>query len=109
MSQIWNHVTLSESFAKPEVGMGATVLSYTDRHAYTIVEVSKSGKTIKIQEDTATRKDANGMSESQDYEFSRNPKGAIYSARFGKKGWKLMGMTSKVLVGVRDFYYDYSF
>lgn len=29
---------------KPEVGMGITILSWTDRDAATIIEVSKSGK-----------------------------------------------------------------
>jgi len=35
----------------PEVGMGATELMYTDRHPYTIIEVSENKKTIKVQRD----------------------------------------------------------
>jgi hypothetical protein len=49
----------------------------------------------------------NGMSESQDCTFAPNPSGHIVTVRMTKKGWRMSGC--KVLVGVRDSYYDYSF
>lgn len=108
MSQIWNHVDLVEQHATPVVGMGATVLSYTDRNAYTIVAVPSRCRMI-LQRDTATRTDDNGMSESQTYEFSRNPEAPTIVCRFGRKnGWRTPD-GRKVLVGVREQYRDFSF
>lgn len=110
MSQIWNHVNVTEEHATPKVGDGATMLLYTDRHAYTITAVAKSGKSFTMRRDTVKRIDANGMSESQDYEFSPNENGSTETVRMSKKGWRVGGMRgNKVLVGVRDEYYDFSF
>jgi hypothetical protein len=93
--------------------MGVTMVSWTDRHPATIIEVSKSGKKITIQEDISIRTDNNGMSDAQSYTFERDPNGytAEYSLR--KNGrWVLVGSSqdgSSVLVGHRSRYYDYSF
>jgi hypothetical protein len=110
MSQIYNHIRLTEEMAIPAVGMGATYFGYTDRDAYTILSISKSGKGFTMQEDTATRTDTNGMSESQDYTFTPNPRGRVVTVKMTKNGWRVGGMRGhKVAVGVRDSYYDYSF
>ena len=97
----------------PEVGMGATMLSWTDRKAATIIEVSKSGKRITIQPDKSTRTDSNGMSDSQTYTFEPNPKAYTTEYSLRKNGrWVRVGdsMTgSSLLVGLREEYYDYSF
>ena len=63
----------------PYVGMGATLLSWSDRHAGTIVETfTKNGSLyIKVQEDKAIRVDKNGMSESQSYEYMADLNGSI--------------------------------
>ena len=92
----------------PAVGDGATILGWTDRHPATVIEVSPSGKTIRIQEDDAERTDSNGMSEIQSYKFKANPKGAIHEVRLTKKGWKIV-KGSRVLVGHREKYHDFSF
>lgn len=91
----------------PEVGMGATELCWTDRHAYTVVAVSPSGKTITLQADTATRVDNNGMSECQNYEFSRDPNGQLVTARLTKKGWACKGR--RFSLDSRSEYHDFSF
>jgi hypothetical protein len=81
-----------EDEIKPVVGMGITVVWYSDRKAGTIIEVSKSGKSAKFQYDEANRLDTRGMDECQNYEYSRNPKGAIHSifkARDGSGRWKV--------------------
>jgi hypothetical protein len=100
--------------AKPEVGMGATIIYFSDRTAATIVEVSENGKTIKVQADKAIRTDSNGQSDSQDYRYERNPKGKIETATLRKNGTfviqgKAMRNGTIVRVGERDEYYDYSF
>jgi hypothetical protein len=105
---------MSESVNKvPEVGMGATINMYTDRHAATIVEV-KSPTKIVIQQDSAERTDSNGMSESQDYAFTPNPKAAkeVYTKR--KNGlWiktgESKGNGTSLHIGQRNEYHDYSF
>jgi hypothetical protein len=97
----------------PEVGMGATLLSWTDRKAATIIEVSKSGKKITVQPDKATRTDSNGMSESQSYTYEPNPKAYTTEYSLRQNGrWVRVGdsMTgSSLIVGLRDEHYDYSF
>ncbi len=94
----------------PKVGDGATVLHWTDRSAATVVKVSASGKTIWVQDDTATRTDKNGMSDGQSYTFARNPDGFIRKATLRKDGrYRVSNGTSGVMVGRRDEYYDYTF
>lgn len=102
-----NHLSGTPAGLVPEVGMGATQLCYTDRHAYTVIEVSKSGKTCKVQADKAIRTDNNGMSEMQSYTFERNPEGAIVTLRKTKKGWTHKGQ--RFALGYRSEYHDYSF
>jgi hypothetical protein len=92
---------------KPTVGMGVTVVMWTDRYPGTIVRVSPSGKTFQYQEDKATRTDSNGMSESQTYRFEPNPAATVRTARLTKSGWKDKG--TRIAVGVRSRYYDFSF
>lgn len=64
-----NHIYGSSANPVPEVGMGCTVLGWTDRHAATIVEV-KSPTKIAVVGDIAERTDSNGMSENQEYRYS---------------------------------------
>lgn len=110
MTQLLNVITVAEQFATPEVGSPATIVMYTDRHAATVVGVSKSGKTITLQQDVATRTDKNGMSESQEYSYERNPNAEKQTARLTKRGWRIGGQRgTKILIGTREEYYDYSF
>jgi len=57
---------------KPEVGIGVTGSIGSDRYPYTVVEIVNA-RTIVIQQDSFKRTDKNGMSEQQEYEYSRNP------------------------------------
>lgn len=99
----------------PTVGMGATVLSWTDRAAATVVWVSPDGKSVKITDDTAKRVDSNGMSECQTYEYTSNMN--VEEARtftLRKNGsWVRKGGGSKngqrILIGHRETYHDFSF
>ncbi len=110
MTSIFNVIPIQQEQTPAEVGMGATMLMWTDRHAYTIIEVAKNGKSFVMQQDTARRTDNNGMSECQTWDFTRNPEGAKVTVRMSKKGWRVGGMKgNKVLVGVRDEHFDFSF
>lgn len=113
MTQLLSVVNTVEEKTPATIGAGATIIHWTDREACTIIKVSVSGKSMIIQQDFATRTDDNGMSESQHYQYEPNPKGRTHEARLGKYGWRLKGSSgrrgTKVLVGVRDSYHDYSF
>lgn len=102
-----NHV-MSGSAARPEVGAAATVLSWTDRHGATVVWVSPSGKTCRVREDRATRADARGMSDCQEWTHEPDPGGREHTFRLGKRGWRSPSGTG-VVFGRRESYYDFSF
>lgn len=103
---------LPNSSNTPVVGMGASILYYTDREAATIVEVNKSGKTIWVTEDTSKRIDKNGaFSEAQEYEYTSNPDGhkICFTLRengsWVRKGESMRGGT-RLIVGARMKYRD---
>lgn len=60
---------------EPEVGMGVTLLGWTDRNPGTIIEIFTIGKNlaVRVQRDDAKLVGGSMMSESQDYEFTPNP------------------------------------
>jgi hypothetical protein len=104
----------------PVVGMGATLLSWTDRHPATIVEVLNGGKVLVVQEDNAVRVDNNGMSECQDYEFTPDTNatkryykldknGAYRDAYLNENGRLIFGSGQRLRIGDRDRYHDFSF
>lgn len=95
---------------EPSIGMGASIHSWSDRTAATVIQVTHNGKRIVLQEDTATRTDQNGMSECQEYSYERNPQGEIFHATKRKDGrFRITGSKRLVSLGVRSSYYDYSF
>lgn len=93
----------------PVVGMGATILMYSDRHAATVTKVF-SPTTIVIQQDTATRTDKNGMSENQEYTYTPNTDAEEVFVTLRKDGrWKVKKSQTVIKIGTRDSYHDYSF
>ena len=109
-----NTIAANGSRIEPQVGMGATIVMWTDRHAATIVGMTKSRKTIYVQRDRATRVDNRGMSDSQDYEYSADPDAPISTFTLRSNGrWILRGNSlndgTALLIGRRDEHYDYSF
>lgn len=104
----------------PEVGMGATVLMWTDRKAGTIVSLeyfkggAKKGqiKSFTVREDVATRTDANGMSECQSYTYSPSPEGegCEWTFKMTKAGWREGNARGTAVgLGYRQTYHDFSF
>lgn len=89
----------------PQVGMGCTTISWTDRNPCTIVSVSKSGKSFEFTYDDYKRIDNNGLSGNQTWEYTSQPDAPRYKARLCKDGrYKHHGQT--ILVGVREKYDD---
>ena len=108
----------------PEVGIGATLLYYTDRTACTIIEVSP--RQIILQEDICTRNDGNPvMCDVQSYSYAPNPEGRKYVAKLrhrgGREFWETYVSKERrnqgnapvsgvvVFIGDRNHYYDYGF
>ena len=105
---------------EPSIGLGATILHWTDRTAGTIVELlhNKRGELVGfvVQDDKATRTDSNGMSDAQSYRYAPNSQGGkttVKRVTRGKKAgqWRVGGRSdgNGVLIGARDHHYDYSF
>ena len=116
-----NHVYSSAKNPSPKVGMAATILSWSDRSPATVIETFTKGKYdyFTVQEDNAKRVDDNGMSEQQEYEYSRNPNGCTYTFRITDNGFEQVykgesGRYKKidgcsVLLGRREKFHDFSF
>ena len=105
---------------EPEVGMGATMLGWTDRYPGTVI--AWDGKVLTVQGDTATRTDSNGMSESQEYDYTPDPSGSLTRFKRDRQGmWREVHTSEKgrlvfcegggngLILGRREKYYDFSF
>ena len=105
----------------PEVGMGATVLMWSDRQPATIVKIEryKSGASkgevsaVWITIDKATRTDMNGMSDAQSYAYEtvedafRQRWTRRKDGRFKRTGSG--GSGPSLRIGSREKYHDFSF
>jgi hypothetical protein len=97
----------------PKVGDGATAYSWSDRHAYTIVEVV-SPRCLKVQRDNVKCTSY----EQQKYEYTPNPSAAVevivfkVTKRHPEGVWVRMSdgvKGQKFAIGHRDEYRDPSF
>lgn len=114
-----NHIlSVPAAVPTPSVGMGATLLGWTDRYAATVVSV-KDG-IISLREDRAERLDQNGQSDTQLYAYTPDPDGMIHHYRRKNGAWERVEFNEGtkrwtksdgygLRLGVRDHYYDYSF
>lgn len=90
----------------PTVGMGCTILGWSDRHAGTIVKVTPT--QVHVQQDVATRTDKNGASEIQEYTYAPDTTAPVQVFRKTKRGWRSTAGDG-LRVGDRREYHDYSF
>lgn len=114
-----NRIMEASATPEPEVGMGATVCMWSDRHAATITEViryktgPKAGqvKGVKTRACKAIRTDNNGMSDAQAYRYEENPDAPEAEWTYRKNGrlCKKGDSYTTLAIGFRDAYYDYSF
>lgn len=101
----------------PEVGKGATIMLWTDRHAYEVMKVSEDKTKATIQRYEAERTDDNGMSDSQQYKYEKL--GRIkkeIAFQWGKwrhiqrdENGKIVRNPINIMFGVKHEYHDYSF
>lgn len=109
---------------EPKIGMGATVLSWTDRDAATVIAIEETAKglVVTVREDIARRVDQNGLSESQEYEYTPSPRGHVNHFRREadgrwqavvrsekRAGWKMVKGGLGLRMGERRSYRDFSF
>ena len=105
------------NFARIVLGDAATIHFGSDCFPATIVRIDrwKSGpllglpRRVVVQIDDATRVDSNGMSDHQQYTYTRNPEGLTYAAHYSEKlkCWRASG--SPIVFGTRRRYHDYTF
>lgn len=115
-NSLTNAIMVASKQPEPKVGMGATIVMYSDRYAATIVTIARvSGiDRVHVREDIVTRIDNNGMSECQDYAYAPNPNAPVQvftlrnTGRYVKMRQPTNGGTH-LLIGVRDHYTDPSF
>lgn len=98
----------------PVVGMGVTLLHWTDRSPATIIEVGAGGKSIEVQEDDYKRVDDEGMSECQEYVYYSCLTNPVSTYTLRKNGrWVRKGEPMKqggaLRIGDREKYHDFSF
>lgn len=103
----------------PVVGVGCTILAWTDRRAATVLSYEKG--ILEVQEDHAKLKPGCTIYTDQDYDYSPDPNGRKHAFRKSKKGpWdevkfnEVTGRWNQVKglglkLGVREKFYDPSF
>jgi len=100
---LMNRISEHSLSPTPAIGMGATIYMWSDRHAATVVAISKSGKRITLRADRVTR-----WENSYGAAFLPDPDGVTYEANLTKNGtWKSAG--NGVTLGNRAAYRDPSF
>lgn len=118
MSSKWygslnNRVAESCKQPKPEVGMGVTEMLWSDRYPYEVVDVLDD-RHILVRRLDYKRIDNNGMSESQEYEYTSNENNSIIKLfltkqnRWREQTGRKLGCNTFV-IGYAERYYDFSF
>lgn len=93
---------------KPYVGMGATEILWSDRHAYEIVEVVDAKHLIARRMKV---KNIGGFGDNE-WEITSDVGGGTVRLTLYKDGWYMQNgryKGSKFSLGMMDEYYDYSF
>lgn len=115
-----NHLLSKQSDVSVEVGMGATLLSWSDRSPATVIK--NDGKRITVQADKYTRTDTNGLSDTQEYDYTCDPTGYTQTFSMDKDGkyidvyfnkdtnrWNKSSSGNGIRFGARERYFDFSF
>jgi len=107
---LMNHIYGTHSTNPPEKGMGCTILHWTDRNSYTVIEVGEDKKSCIIQRDIV-KPLFEGMTDSQSYLYIPDPEGMTIELVYKWKHWrhKIGNDKVNVIFGMRSEYYDYSF
>jgi len=96
---------MGNNASEPIVGEGATILMYSDREPYQVIDVSEDGMTCTIQ--AMNYKFVGSGYGDERYELSDNPNG--YTRTIGwndkKKSWGYVGTCVRVIKARENEYY----
>lgn len=96
---------MSNNSSVPEVGKGATTMSYTDRHVYEVREVSKDGKTVKLEAlDAYWDKTKEGGQGHQNWLFKET--GRFKTVCWRHNAWRVSCEKVEFIKGVFETKYD---
>lgn len=114
-----NAMMESRTFVEPVVGMGATLLAWTDRYPATVVEWDAKKQEVLLFEDKATAIGSVAFTENQSWAYEFDAKGNSYRFKFKNGRWRQMsigengkyrlmpkGTGHGLMLGERDKYYD---
>jgi hypothetical protein len=117
-----NHLMSNSAMRLPEIGEGATILSWSDRSAGTVSHHFRKGKTVyvAVRDDITKRIDNNGMSDAQTYEYTQNPEGHLTYWKAKGERWVQVRKNietgrwietggSGIAFGYRNAHHDFSF
>lgn len=110
---LMNRIAEGAKMPEPQVGMGCTINMHSDRHAATIVKVISKTR-VQVQEDKAKLVSGSRQSESQEYEYTPNPKAEVRTFSKRKNGLWIeskdgRSMGTSLTIGEREEYYDPGF
>lgn len=124
-ASLTNHIHARGVVGQPEptVGMGATILCWTDRHAATIVAWDPAKAVLQIRRDRAVAQGPVAFTESQSYQYEPDPQGALTTFRRRPSGmWQEVRLNQRtgrlnqvkggghgLRIGAREEYRDPSF
>lgn len=116
-----NHILSKSASKDPQIGDGATILSWSDRDPATVFFYDQKKKIVGIKEDNYKRIDNNGLSESQEYEYTSDPAGYMrYYKKNKNGGWDRVVLNSGtnrwiksgsdvIVIGRREKYHVFPF
>lgn len=101
-----NRLATSPGTKHPDahVGDGVTFIYWSDRTVGTVVRVETLNRCVV--KDDAVVLDEDGIHAKT---ITRNPDAPEIILLRTKKGWKVKGEPTRVLMGCRDYYYDRDF
>lgn len=79
---------MGNNSSTPEVGKGATLLSYSDRYPAEVLEVSADGKRCVIREMNHKAKENAGCMGHQDWDITPNPDGYTQTLVYRNGAWR---------------------
>lgn len=101
-----NLVYAEDKSPKPKIGDGATLICWSDRRAYTIVDVNKT--YIIATRDKVERTDRNYQKGPQEYSYRTDPEAVPERANLRKDGNYYIG-GQVIRIGYRNEYEDPNF
>ena len=113
-----SNILMSNNDTTPTEGGFATVLRYSDRQVYFVNYVSANGKQATIERARPVRIDSLGMTDAQQYSYERVPNQPTLEIKFFRGKWRVVytnwegKKTSepiKIIFGIADEHYDYTF